>query len=87
MLVLDPSTMSRDLKKLVQKGWVATSKGADSRNTQLALTREGYALLEEVSPVWEELHHKVEGILGQFNIQQVDVLIAAIRTNLPDLKE
>ncbi len=85
-LVLDQSTMSRDLKKLVNKGWVRINKGEDSRHSSLELTNEGYELLEEIAPIWEALHHKVENILGQFNIQHIDVLIKAIQTNLIDLK-
>lgn len=86
MLVLDPSTMSRDLKKLKDKGWVRSLKGQDPRHSELELTQEGFALLEEVVPVWEKLHHSIEAILGQFNIQQIDVLTAAIQANLEELK-
>lgn len=84
-LVLDQSTMSRDLKKLVKQNWVDIRKGADSRHSELFLTDEGYLLLEEVAPVWEALHQKVEGILGSFNIQQIDTITAAIRKNLDNL--
>lgn len=86
-LVLDQSTMSRDLKKLIKKGWVTKSRGADSRNAQLELTDAGYQLLEEVTPVWENLHQKVETILGSYNIQQIDQIIGAINTNLNQIKE
>ena len=86
-LVLDQSTMSRDLKKLVGKGWVKIKKGADSRQSELELTREGCLLLEQISPLWSELHHKVEGLLGQFSIQQIDNITEAIKTNLDELKK
>lgn len=86
ILVLDASTMSRDLKKLVNKGWVKISRGEDSRNSELALTKEGFMLLEEVSPVWEALHHKVEALLGEYNIQQIDMVTRAIQNNLDSLK-
>lgn len=86
-LVLDPSTMSRDLKKLEEKGWISKTRSAsDPRQHDLSLTKEGYLLLEEVSPVWEALHEKVQGILGQFNIRQIDVLIQAISAHLDELK-
>lgn len=85
-LVLDQSTMSRDLKKLMQKGWVSSTKGKDSRYSQLALTEDGQALLEEVTPVWEALQEKIAGILGANNIQQIDQLIASVKTNLTDIK-
>ena len=87
LLVLDASTMSRDLKKLIDKGWVKASRGEDSRNRRLELTAEGFALLEKVAPVWEALHNKVEGILGKHNINQIDHLIGAIQSNLDDIKE
>lgn len=86
-LVLDQSTISRDLRKLVQKGWVVISKGADSRNSQLALTDLGYQLLEEVTPVWEALQAKITTLLGEYNIQQIDQIIGAINTNLENIKK
>lgn len=87
MLVLDQSTMSRDLKKLVQKGWVSITKGKDARFSELALTEEGYALLEEVSPIWEALQAKIATLLGEFNIQQIDHITGAIKGNLSDLRK
>lgn len=87
MLVLDQSTMSRDLKKLVDKGWVQVAKGQDPRHSELSLTQEGYELVETIAPVWEKLHTTVEGILGKYNIQQLDLITEAIRSNLDDIKE
>jgi DNA-binding MarR family transcriptional regulator len=85
-LVLDPSTMSRDIKKLVNKGWVSISKGDDPRNSLLSITNDGFKLLEEVSPIWEELHHKVETLLGSFSIQQIDSVMTAIGSQKESLR-
>ncbi len=83
MLVLDPSTMSRDLKRLEEKGWVRRVKGEkDARVSNLEMTDSGYLLLEEVSPVWEKLHQKVENVLGMHNITQITILAEAIKNNL-----
>ncbi len=87
ILVLDASTMSRDLKKLVHKSWVQVDKGSDSRVSELSLTKEGYLLLEQVSPIWEELHHRVESILGSFNIQHIDNITHAIQSELVKIKK
>jgi len=81
-LVLDTSTISRDLKRLMEKGWVHTSPGEDARNRELSLTQKGYDLLEEVSPIWESLQHQVEQILGTFQLQQIDHVIEAIQANV-----
>ncbi|MEO1655361.1 MAG: MarR family winged helix-turn-helix transcriptional regulator, partial [Bacteroidota bacterium] len=79
-LGLDQSTISRDLKKLVEKGWVLVKKGKDARFSELEMSPDGFALLEEVSPVWEETHQEIEGLLGQFSIQQLDSISQAIRS-------
>lgn len=86
ILVLDQSTMSRDLKKLIENQWVAVKTGNDSRFRELRLTAAGIQLLEEVTPVWERMHHTVESILGKFNIQQIDTITAAIKENLEEIK-
>jgi DNA-binding MarR family transcriptional regulator len=85
-LVLDPSTMSRDAKKLVKRGVLRVTKGEDPRNSELALTNEGYELLEQVSPIWEAMHHKVSELFGRFSIQQLDMMTEAINQNINELK-
>lgn len=88
MLVLDQSTMSRDLKKLAEKGWVKSVVGEhDARQKDLMLTNEGYELLEKVTPVWESLHQKVDQLLGEFNVKHIDVLIHTIHSSIDSLKE
>lgn len=85
-LILDQSTMTRDLRKLEEKGWISKRRGADSRHKELILTDNGYQLLEEITPVWERMHHTVESILGQYNIQNIDQVMKAIQSNLDNIK-
>ena len=80
VLVLDQSTMSRDLKKLKTRQLVRSKPGADSRSKELTLTTKGYKLIEEISPKWEKLHHQMDNTLGQFNSKQIDILLAAIKS-------
>lgn len=85
-LVLDPSTMSRDAKKLVKRGLIQATKGEDPRNTVLELTVQGYELLEQVSPVWEAMHHKISDLFGRFSVQQLDIMTEAINQNMDELR-
>ena len=85
-LILDQSTMTRDLKTLETKGWIIKNRGSDARSKVLELTQTGYELLEEITPVWEKMHHAVEKILGQYNIQNIDQIMAAIKSNLDNIK-
>ncbi len=86
-LVLDQSTMSRDIKRLVDKGWVLVSKAEDTRYSELEISKAGYKLLEEVSPVWERTHKEVEALLGSFSIQQLDNITIAIQNNIGELNK
>jgi len=40
MLAMSQSTMSRDMKKLVAKGWLQIHRGKDLRHSELELTRK-----------------------------------------------
>jgi len=86
-LLLDESTMSRDLQKLVKRGLVQINKNTGTAKSAAELTKEGCLLLEEIAPIWHQLHQKVATILGAFNIQQIDAITAAIRINIDDLLE
>ncbi len=85
-LVIDPSTMSRDAKKLVKRGLIQVEKGGDPRNSELMLTAQGYGLIEEVSPIWEAMHLKVSELFGRFSIQQLDSMAEAINQNIVALQ-
>lgn len=86
-LVLDQSTMSRDIKKLADKGLISKHPDVDPRIWRLALTIKGCELLEVISPIWNELHQKVTALLGEYNVQNIDLIIQAIQQNVDGLKE
>lgn len=79
LLVLDQSTMSRDIKKLTDKGWIRIQKGEDPRHSELSITNQGYELLEKITPIWEKLHTKVSDLLGSFSLQQIDHITLAVQ--------
>jgi len=83
-LVLDASTVSRDIKKLMKKGWVTVEAGEDARERVVSLRKEGYKLLEEVSPVWSAVHAKVVAALGEFSVQQIDQVTSVLANHFKD---
>ncbi|MDB5309589.1 MAG: MarR family transcriptional regulator [Gemmataceae bacterium] len=62
-LRLDKSTLSRDLDRLLDRGWVRTTP-ADGRVKHLEATPTGRALIKKVMPAWEEAQKRVHEILG-----------------------
>ncbi|QJX00941.1 MarR family winged helix-turn-helix transcriptional regulator [Frigoriglobus tundricola] len=62
-LKLEKSTLSRDLDRLIERGWVlATSNGG--RAQVLEATEAGRALIETLLPVWEVAQERVREVLG-----------------------
>jgi DNA-binding MarR family transcriptional regulator len=50
--VLDKTTLSRNLKRLEQRGWIAMSAGVDGREKRVALTSAGRRVVAAAKPAW-----------------------------------
>ena len=49
----EETTLTRNLRPLIDSGWVAFSTGEDRREKLVRLTEAGAAKLEEAGPAWE----------------------------------
>ena len=70
-LVMDPTTLARNLKPLERDGLVEISKGADRRTRMLSITAQGKDALIRALPLWEEAQAWVIGQLGQGRWQRM----------------
>jgi DNA-binding MarR family transcriptional regulator len=52
-LVMDRTTLTRNLRPLERRGWVRIEVGEDRRKRSLRLTKSGRAALERALPFWE----------------------------------
>lgn len=86
MLVLDESTISRDLKKLIERGLISYSVGSDNRNKELELTSNGVLLVNEIAPQWNRLHQLFENVLGEEHNKMIDEITERIKTGVEQLK-
>jgi DNA-binding MarR family transcriptional regulator len=50
---LDETTLTRNLRPLIDAGWVAISPGEDRREKLIRLTDAGAAKLHEARPAWD----------------------------------
>ncbi len=64
MLVLDKTTLTRNLKLLEAGGLVAIAAGEDRPERVASLTRPGRDALERALPRWREAHRRVVEHLG-----------------------
>jgi DNA-binding MarR family transcriptional regulator len=66
ILVIDRTTLTRNLKPLEREGWLKTELGQQDRRTRtIALTADGEAVLAKALPLWKQAQNLVEETLGQ----------------------
>ena len=74
---LERSTVSRDLKRLIDNELIAKS-GFETRST-LNVTETGANLLEEIIPSWKLAHEESSEIMGKGLTTEIDKLVLRFR--------
>jgi len=64
-LVMDRTTLTRNLKPLEKAGLITTTKLADRRTKGYVLTEKGRASIEKGVPLWRKAQDHVVGQFGQ----------------------
>jgi DNA-binding MarR family transcriptional regulator len=60
---LDETTLTRNLRPLIDAGWVATRPGTDQREKLVRLTEAGAAKLQVALPAWERAQERLRSRL------------------------
>ena len=60
---LDETTLTRNLRPLIDAGWVAIRPGEDRREKLIRLTDAGAAKLHEARPAWERAQERLRSRL------------------------
>ncbi len=64
-LVMDRTTLTRNLRPLENRGLIDIDSGADRRTRFVALTRRGRAKLDAALPLWKRAQARMVGGLGR----------------------
>lgn len=67
-LVMDKSTLSRDVGPLLKKGWLRKAAGPDRRSHTLELTAAGREKLAAILPAWRAAQRELRERLGPDNL-------------------
>jgi DNA-binding MarR family transcriptional regulator len=62
---LDETTLTRNLRPLIDAGWVAVSTGEDRREKLVRLTEAGAAKLRKARPAWERAQERLRSRLPE----------------------
>jgi DNA-binding MarR family transcriptional regulator len=76
VLELEKSTLSRDVDRMIERGWIQTLPHEDGRSHFLQATPAGKALLEQVSAAWEEGQKRARQQLGVEGVEALMTLAA-----------
>jgi DNA-binding MarR family transcriptional regulator len=60
LTTLDETTLTRNLRPLIDAGWVAIRSGKDRREKLVRLTDAGGAKLREARPAWERAQERMQ---------------------------
>ena len=63
-LMMDRTTLTRNLRPLELAGWVRLGPGADARSRAVTLSEDGRRVLEAARPVWRQAEIAVRERLG-----------------------
>jgi len=78
VLVLDQTTLSRNLKPLLRDGFISAHEGDDRRVKVLSLSKDGEKLFEQAKAQWQQAQIEVKAKLGDKNTALLHSLSTAI---------
>jgi DNA-binding MarR family transcriptional regulator len=75
-LVMDPTTLNRNLKPLEARGLIKSSVSKlDRRAKEITLTPAGRALLWRAAPLWKAAHERVRAMIGAADAQSLGAIL------------
>ena len=81
LLVMDQTTVTRNVAILEQRGYIISSAAVDDgRKRHLAVTDKGVEKLEEVMPLWDAAQSRLESNLGPERFRDMLKLIGQLIT-------
>ena len=76
MVVIDQTTLSRNLKPLIDKGLIEIRPGKDRRVREVRITKNGKAMIRRAKPLWDDAQAKIAEDLGLKRLQELIAISA-----------
>jgi len=84
ILMMERTTLTRNLQPLMKKGWVNETAGTDQRVRHIVLAKEGQKTLSEALPAWQAVQKQIVHTLG---IDQFEGLLGSLEATLDALPQ
>ncbi len=76
---IEVSTLSRNLERMKEKGWLEVVPDEDGRAQPMRLTRKGRALLERAKPKWDAAQIEIKELLGENAFDTIEEAAKRVR--------
>ena len=84
---MDASTLTRNLRPLVDKGWVLQGPGADARSRAITITPAGTAKHAEARQMWKQAQLALNQRLGNAEVTHLHQVLAQAQAALSPTDE
>lgn len=75
---MDRSTLNRNLKPLLDAGWLKEARGPDARQRLIAITSSGRARIAKAMPCWQRAQTRLESLYGVAETQRLNADLDAL---------
>lgn len=86
-LVMDRTTLTRNLKPLEKLGLITTVQTLDKRSKAYVLTEKGEQVVEKSIPLWQKAQNSVVGSLGNDSYKEIVAQLTRVLTITSNSKE
>jgi DNA-binding MarR family transcriptional regulator len=86
-LGIERTTMTRNLKPLIEAGWITLEAGADSRQRIVTITAAGRDKVRHAYAAWRTAQTEFEQLLGAANVRALHAQLDTTLTKLTPLIE
>jgi DNA-binding MarR family transcriptional regulator len=77
---MDRTTLTRNLRALIEARWVAVTSGEDHRQHLLQLTAAGKKKLNRSLPLWEKIQNQFISEIGAQHLQELRALLRLVES-------
>jgi len=75
---LDETTLTRNLRPLLDARWIAIRSGDDRREKLITITKAGNAKLAEAGPAWERAQARMRALVPEDTCQRLLTILSEL---------
>ena len=80
---IDRTTLSRNMKPLIEAGLIEVNAGQDPRSREVILTKAGKLALTKATVLWDQAQALLQEYLGEYDSRQFNHLISKLEALVP----